>query len=95
MATPLWDAFLTDATRNDAELIGYLQRTAGYCLTGAVSEHALFFIHGGGGNGKGVFINTLTHIVGDYATVASMEALTAGKNDRHPTSWRCCRVPAS
>jgi putative DNA primase/helicase len=85
IATPLWNAFLADATRNDDQLIAYLQRMAGYCLTGAVSEHALFFIHGGGGNGKGVFINTLTRIVGDYATVASMEALTASRNDRHPT----------
>src|SRR5262249_39692966 len=57
-ATPMWLAFLEEATRGDQELIAYLQRVAGYCLTGDVSEQALFFIYGAGGNGKGVFINT-------------------------------------
>ena len=32
--TPIWTKFLNDATRNDAELINYLQRWAGYSLPG-------------------------------------------------------------
>ena len=66
-------------------MIDYLQRVAGYCLTGDVSEQALFFFHGAGGNGKGTFINTLSSILGDCATVAGMETFTASKGDRHPT----------
>ena len=27
---------------------------AGYCLTGTIREHALFFAYGTGANGKGV-----------------------------------------
>ena len=89
--TPIWDAFLQDATRGDGNLIGYLRRMAGYCLTGDVSEHALFFIHGDGGNGKGVFINTLTRILDDCAVVASMDTFTASKSDRHPTDLAMLR----
>lgn len=63
----------------------YLQRIAGYCLTGLTGEHALFFIYGPGGNGKSVFLNILDHMLGDYATVAAMETFTASKFDRHPT----------
>lgn len=83
--TPLWTTFLREATGGDQELIAYLQRVAGYCLSGSVSEHALFFLYGDGGNGKGVFINTLTRILGDAAVVASMDTFTASKGDRHET----------
>ena len=51
----------------DADLAAYLQRVAGYCLTGSTREHALFFCYGTGANGKGVFINTLKAVLGDYA----------------------------
>jgi putative DNA primase/helicase len=87
----MWSAFLEEATRGDKELIAYLQRVAGYCLTGDVSEHALFFIYGAGGNGKGVFINTLTGIFGEYVTVSSMETFAASKSDRHPTDLAMLR----
>ena len=69
----------------------YLRRIAGYCLTGSVSEHALFFLHGPGGNGKGVLVNTITDISGNYATVASMDTFTASQTDRHPTDMAMLR----
>lgn len=81
----LWLAFLADATGNDAELIKYLQRVMGYCLTGLTHEHALFFVHGPGGNGKSVFLNTLRAILGTYAETAMMDTFIASRNDRHPT----------
>ncbi len=90
-STPTWTNFLNDATRGNTGLIDYLKRVAGYCCTGDVSEHALFFFYGDGGNGKGVFINTLTKIFGDNASVASMEAFTAAKGDRHPTDLAMLR----
>lgn len=81
----LWLRFLNDATGEDQDMIDYLQTVAGYCLTGLTTEHALFFIHGPGGNGKSVFINVLKHIMGDYAVTAAMETFTASKFDRHST----------
>jgi P4 family phage/plasmid primase-like protien len=80
-----WLQFLEDATAGDRELMGFLQRMAGYCLTGITREHALFFVHGPGGNGKGTFLNTLTWILDEYAQVASMDTFIETHNERHPT----------
>ena len=53
---PRWQSFLDRIMGEDADLAAYLQRVAGYCLTGSTREHALFFCYGTGANGKGVFI---------------------------------------
>lgn len=79
-----WLAFLREATRDDAELMRFLQQIAGYGLSGDTSEHALFFIYGAGGNGKSVWLNTMTGILGEYATTAAMETFAASKHDKHP-----------
>ena len=80
-----WLAFLAEATGNDAELINFIQRWCGYSLTGDISEHALVFCYGPGGNGKTVLLNTVSAILGDYATVAAMETFVASQFDQHPT----------
>lgn len=80
-----WMQFLHDATKGDLEMQTYLQRIAGYCLTGLTTEHALFFIYGPGGNGKSVFLNILVHILGDYAMSAPMDTFTSSKFSSHPT----------
>jgi P4 family phage/plasmid primase-like protien len=82
---PLWSEFLDTVTGADEKLIGFLQRWAGYCLTGSTREHKLVFLYGPGGNGKGVFVGTLTALLGDYAITAPMEMFLASKHDRHPT----------
>lgn len=82
---PLWTRFLQDATLGDAGLQRFLQQVAGYCLTGDVREHALFFVYGPGGNGKSVFLNVLAGVMGDYATTAAMDTFTASVSDKHPT----------
>ena len=82
---PLWRGFLERITAQDDELQAYLQRVAGYCLTGITSEQVLFFLHGAGANGKGVFTSTLLGIWGDYATVAPMETVIESSIDHHPT----------
>ena len=82
---PNWLAFLDQVTGGDKELVSYLQRVFGYCLTGSTQEHALFFLYGTGANGKSVFINVLTSILGDYATNAPMDTFMESRGDRHPT----------
>jgi putative DNA primase/helicase len=77
--------FLGEVTNGDIELQAFLQRAAGYALTGSTREHAMFFTFGRGANGKGVFLNTLTGILGGYATIAAMETFTASNKDRHTT----------
>lgn len=82
---PRWLAFLADVTGGDADLAAYLQRVVGYCLTGVTSEHALFFLYGTGANGKSVFVNVITTILGDYAANAPMDTFMETRSDRHPT----------
>jgi len=84
-ACPLWHRFLDEATAGDKELQRYLQRLAGYCLTGSTREQQFTFVWGPGGNGKSVFLNVLVGILGDYATTASMDTFTASKGDKHTT----------
>jgi putative DNA primase/helicase len=82
---PLFLAFLAKIMKDDAALIDYLQRVAGYSLTGSTQEHALFFGHGTGANGKSVLLNTLSGMLGDYHKMAPIETFTATSGDRHPT----------
>lgn len=82
---PIWDRFLLEATNGDADVVEFLQRWCGYCLTGDTREHALIFLYGPGGNGKSVFLNTIDRILGDYATTAAMDTFTSSRGDKHPT----------
>ena len=56
---PTWDKFLDRITGGDVELIAFLQRMAGYALTGLTREHALFFLYGTGANGKTTFLGAI------------------------------------
>jgi putative DNA primase/helicase len=82
---PRWRAFLVDVTGGDADLQAYLQRMAGYCLSGSTDAHALFFLYGTGANGKSVFVNVLSTMLGDYAANAPMDTFMEARGDRHPT----------
>src|SRR5262249_52677928 len=80
-----WLKFLDKITEGNVELILFIQRMLGYSLTGLTQEHALFFLYGSGGNGKGVLINTVAGIMGNYHTTASMTTFVESKQDQHPT----------
>jgi putative DNA primase/helicase len=81
---PNWKKFLKRVLPDD-ELVEFLQRMAGYILTGNVNEHALFFFYGIGSNGKSTVVNTLLRIMQDYAVGAPTETFMMARNDRHPT----------
>lgn len=89
-----WRRFLEQTTGGDQALAEYLQRVAGYWLTGLTSEQCLFFFWGPGGNGKSVFVNTLRNLMGDYATNSPMETFTAQPNggEQHPTALAMLRA---
>jgi putative DNA primase/helicase len=61
-----WEAFLDDFTRGDVELRAWWQAFMGYCLTGHTNHHAVVFVHGPGGNGKSVFLDTIAAVMGGY-----------------------------
>lgn len=86
MPTPLWSKFLADVFDNDVAMIEFIQRLAGYCLTGSVKEQKLFFLYGEGSNGKSVLLDVLRDIAGTYGHSLPSEALMTAKHERHPTT---------
>jgi P4 family phage/plasmid primase-like protien len=83
----LWLRFLSDVLGGDEELVGLLQRAAGYGLTGLTTEHKLLFLFGTGRNGKSTFLNVLLRLWGAYArrVPASTLLSSPGGHTEHAT----------
>ncbi len=80
--SPRWQQFLAETFCGDPDLIRQVQRLVGYSITGQSSEQVLILLNGGGGNGKGVFSNVISEILGDYSRALSVRSLTtAASND--------------
>lgn len=82
---PLWLDHLATVLP-DPELVTYLQRLIGYSLTGEVTEHSFHVLYGTGRNGKGVTVNTIVKMLGDYGDVTDPETFLARKEAAHPTN---------
>ena len=82
---PVWDEFLAYSMEEDQEVIDFLHRFFGYCLTGLVTEQVLLFMEGTGGNGKTTALLALMHVLGDYAIQGAPGLLLAKKGESHPT----------
>jgi len=80
-----WLAFLHEIFDGDPDLVAFMQRAAGYALTGLTTEHKLLFLYGTGRNGKSVFLNTLFDLWGDYARRAAAETFLNTQGDKHAT----------
>ena len=80
---PRWLQFLEEALGGDVELVRFVQRWCGYSLTGDTRQQALVFLFGDGGNGKSVFVNAVSGILGDYAATAAMDTFVASQTERH------------
>jgi len=92
---PLWlgvvSRMFERAGRPDVELIAYMQRVLGYCLTGITDEHVMWFLYGTGANGKSVLLSTIGGILACYHRIAPIETFAASAGDRHPTELAMLR----
>jgi putative DNA primase/helicase len=62
---PAWEKFLREVFADDMELVAFMQRATGWCLTGVVRDRALFFLHGEQGhNGKTTLVETIRDLLG-------------------------------
>jgi putative DNA primase/helicase len=68
-----FDQFIAEVFGADRDLIEFVQRFIGYCLTGDTREHVLAVFHGTGCNGKSTLVGTLRQLLGDYATTAAFD----------------------
>jgi putative DNA primase/helicase len=95
MGGPKDDANVQLIERAD-RLIGYLQRSVGYSLTGVIREQILQFMYGTGDNGKSTFSETLAAMLGDYFQKAPQELLMRKSRQQNngpsPELARLCGV---
>lgn len=70
---PTWKRFLLAIMGGDEELVSFLQRAVGYSLSGSIQEQKMFICYGKGANGKSTFMDTISYILGDYATTTPVD----------------------
>jgi putative DNA primase/helicase len=63
---PRWRAFVSQVFGGDEDLVAYVQRAVGYSLTADTDEQVLFFMYGGGANGKSIFLELVEAVLGPY-----------------------------
>jgi putative DNA primase/helicase len=76
----LWeDVFLPQAF-GDKEMVRFMQRFAGLCLSGLTNEERLYVFEGTGRNGKGTFLDTIAAALGPELAAAIRFATLATSN---------------
>ncbi|MBF0098937.1 MAG: hypothetical protein HQM04_09635 [Magnetococcales bacterium] len=89
---PTWERFLRDVFSGDEALIRFIQKAAGYSMTGSTEEQCLFFLYGKGKNGKSTFTETLQLLFDDYAMRLSTEALLSSRHGEKDASNDIARL---
>ncbi len=82
---PVWIQFLTEIFKGNANLVGFIQRLLGYCLTGKVTEQMLPIFYGVGANGKSTLINIMLELLGSDYSIKAPPDLLMLKQGTHPT----------
>lgn len=82
---PVFRRFLGEVFDGDRDLTTFVQRFAGYSLTGDQREQLFIFGHGAGSNGKSTLFTALRRVSGDYAIQLDPAILTAAPHEQHPT----------
>jgi putative DNA primase/helicase len=78
---PTWRTFLDRIMAGHPALVAFLQRAAGYALTGDTAEQCLFLLYGTGANGKSTFLETLLAVVGEYGKQAEFSTFVVRHQD--------------
>lgn len=77
-AAPRFEEFLRQVLP-DPEVRAFVQRYAGYSLTGSTRERVLAFLHGGGKNGKSTLVEALREAAGEYAQNTTVETILSSR----------------
>jgi P4 family phage/plasmid primase-like protien len=80
-----WDQFIDFATNGDKELQEWLQRAAGYSLTGSRKHDIMFLVYGPPGSGKNTLVEALVKCLGtqQYAWPLDSSILAQGDGQAH------------
>ncbi len=89
----LWKQFVREIMGYKADLIKFVQTAAGWSLSGDISEQTMFILYGTGANGKSMFLNTIMHLLGDYALATPTETFMKKSGDNYFNDVARLRVP--
>ena len=80
-----WQQFIDFATGGDKELQDWLQRAAGYSLTGLRTHDVMFLVYGPAGSGKNTFVEAIVKCLGtaQYAWPLDSSILAQGDGQAH------------
>jgi putative DNA primase/helicase len=68
----------------DPAIRSFLQRSIGYSLLGVVRERSFWILYGTGNNGKSVFTNLFTNLLGEYASTTTAATVMQNKGNGIP-----------
>jgi len=78
-----WEQFLDFATGGDKELQDWLQRAAGYSLTGLRTYDVMFLIYGPAGSGKNTLVEALVKCMGTQQYAWPLDSSILAQGDGH------------
>lgn len=95
-----WNNFLDQATQGDKELQDWLQRAAGYTITGSSMYDLMFLVYGPPGSGKNTFVEALVKCLGtqqyawplDSTILAQGDGMSSGADLYHWAELRGRRM---
>jgi putative DNA primase/helicase len=86
-----FEKFLKTILPSD-ELRNFVNRAAGYSITGSTAEEKLFFAYGPPATGKSTFLNTISNVLGDYAATTDFDTFIAKPNGNSGASSSIARL---
>lgn len=76
-----FEKFIAEIMQDDVEKTKYLQKVCGLSLTADTSNEMCWLLYGASTrNGKSTLVETISHVLGSYATAALPETLALRKN---------------
>lgn len=81
-----WEQFLDYATGGDKEFQDWLQRAAGYSLTGSRKYDIMFLVYGPAGSGKNTFVEALVKCLGTKQYAWPLDSSILAQNDGRANS---------
>lgn len=79
---PIFDKFMLDIFNNDTEIVNYIQKLLGYCITGDQSKHIVPIFWGVGRNGKSTLLEVLGYVLGKFSCPIESDTLLQQKHNK-------------